>query len=94
MNTQQVYCGQCKNELQEQPNITENQRSPCPFCGSKTRDYTMTLEERIDHHEFIKGKSFPPGSKKWIQKAEGGNSLYQKNRRMEHVESELQPCHE
>jgi hypothetical protein len=34
-----VICGSCKIMLQEDPGLEENQRRPCPACGSLTRSF-------------------------------------------------------
>lgn len=76
MVTVRTYCDECKNELDERPHLSFDARKPCPFCDSKMRRYSAIAEDGIEVHESVDAESFPPGSKKWRQKTEMGDSLY------------------
>lgn len=38
-----VRCGKCGRKLDESPSLPENQRQPCPDCGSTSRKFDLHL---------------------------------------------------
>jgi hypothetical protein len=52
------YCASCGKELNELPNISPNQRKPCPACGSFNRKFLVSIIETMEIHESLgmKGK--------------------------------------
>lgn len=37
------FCGECGTAIDEPPNIAPENRLPCPFCGSKSRHFHLTV---------------------------------------------------
>jgi hypothetical protein len=42
-----VKCGQCGFILDEPPSLDPSLRSACPWCGSKARNFEVTIHERV-----------------------------------------------
>ena len=78
MTETRVLCGGCGKELKESSNTTKSGRKKCSNCGSTIRNFVVVLEERVELHDFLTLKLFPPGIKKWKQRVQSGESLYRK----------------
>ena len=63
-----VRCGGCEEVLDESSNIAEDERTPCPHCGSKARRVGKEHTDPMTTTEYIEAKGKPgrkkPGKKK------------------------------
>jgi hypothetical protein len=69
-----VACGKCGRSLDDQQSIPVEQRQPCPDCGSITRQFRVTVEDRIEMHESVTVTSARAGARKWFQRTVSGDS--------------------
>ena len=69
-----VRCSNCKALLNEAP----SKQTPCPFCGSITALFELSINEGIVHHETIGMKArHGKGQKPFIEQ-KSGSELYRK----------------
>ncbi len=61
-NIPMVKCSKCKKPLSEACNIEEQNRAPCPGCGSIGRCFEFTLSEniKIEDHVLRRFKHIDP----------------------------------
>src|SRR3990170_3638504 len=58
-----VNCTECGNPLDESPSLPEDQRRPCPNCGSMARTFHVSILDTGKGHERLGWKA---------RRAEGG----------------------
>ena len=75
----EMYCRDCGEKLSEEDKI-------CPNCGSKKRNIVVTLEEKIELHNQIKGKVKEKGVKRPVKEFKIGNDLHRKSGKRYHRE--------
>jgi DNA-directed RNA polymerase subunit RPC12/RpoP len=42
-----IQCGECQRRVQDDGGLPEEERSPCPYCGSRTRLFNVSVHETI-----------------------------------------------
>ncbi|MBI4267996.1 MAG: hypothetical protein HY662_04340 [Chloroflexi bacterium] len=61
---QSVECGNCGYALPlDNLSKPSDECSPCPNCGSLKRKFNVTIEDRVESHEYLKGEMKKPSSK-------------------------------
>lgn len=63
----EVCCGECQQTLNESSSLPDDQRQPCPNCGSLTRTNKITFVEMLTVHESLRMRSKQPGKGGWIR---------------------------
>lgn len=69
--TQVVACGHCARIMEESSAIPGDQRTPCPNCGSRSRQVRMGIADSLTVRDGIRGKvrsgeAGKPGAKPWL----------------------------
>ena len=54
----EITCMSCGEKLDNSYNLNPNK--PCPKCGSKKRNITLTTSDSVEEHDCIKGKVKDP----------------------------------
>ncbi|MCD6474612.1 MAG: zinc ribbon domain-containing protein [Thermoplasmata archaeon] len=75
----EIYCRNCGKKL-------SNDNEVCPNCGSKKRNIIVTLKDKIELHDQIKGKVKRQGFKKPIREFKVGDDLHHKSGKWYHKE--------
>jgi len=75
----EIYCKNCGKKLSEDNEV-------CPNCGSKKRNIKITLQDKIELHDQIKGKIKEKGVKKPIKEFKVGDDLHRKSGKWHHRE--------
>jgi len=70
-----AQCGSCGAILSEP---AEEQRSPCPLCGSTTRQFANALQDGLGFMEHLRSKGRQAGSNKVAFDVRSGASYYRK----------------
>jgi hypothetical protein len=60
-----VQCGQCQRLLREPAGLTEEDRQPCPACGSVTRHVNVMVSDTATAHESLRIRSKQAGKGGW-----------------------------
>jgi len=76
-----VRCGQCGKELDESFSLPVAERSPCPDCGSSTRQFAVTINETIELHSKLSMKGRRPRMKRPFVEQVSGDDLNRKSGR-------------
>jgi hypothetical protein len=69
----EVCCGECKQALNESTSLPEEERQPCPNCGSLTRMHKITIVETVAIHEGLRLRSKQPGKGGWMRDFQTGD---------------------
>jgi len=75
---EEIRCRDCGQKLSKSDEF-------CPNCGSKKLDKVLILEEKLEIHERIKGKSKEEGAKP-VQEFTAGDDLHRKSEKWHHRE--------
>lgn len=78
----EMYCKGCGEKLTKDDKV-------CPNCGSKKRNIVVTLEDKIELHEQIKGKVKEKGVKKPVKEFKVGDDLHRKSGKWHHIEMHI-----
>ncbi len=84
-----VICGDCGKELDERPDLPESERKPCPNCGSLKRTVVAEVEDKVELHDKLKVRAYPPNSKRWTQEVTSGDDLYKKTNEWNKLERNI-----
>ncbi len=63
----EVCCGACQQTLHESHSLPDDERQPCPSCGSLTRIHKITIVETLAVHESLRVRSKQPGKGGWMR---------------------------
>jgi hypothetical protein len=63
----EVCCGACQQTLHESHSLPDDERRPCPSCGSLTRMHKITIVETLAIHESLRVRSKQPGKGGWMR---------------------------
>lgn len=67
-----VYCKNCNQQLSEDNKV-------CSNCGSKKKNVILEIKEKIEHHDWIKGKTKNKCIKRPVQEIFAGDNLCKKS---------------
>ena len=73
-----VICAKCKILLNEDYNVPENLRKPCPKCGSLSRHSRRTMTGDLGFHKKLKLKARHGSKGKPFFESIFGSDLYRK----------------
>lgn len=68
-----VYCGECQQPLDESSSLPDDERQPCPHCGSLRRLHKITIVETLAVHESLRVRSKQPGKGRWMRDLRTGD---------------------
>jgi hypothetical protein len=68
----EVCCGSCQQVLDERIPLVEEERQPCPHCGSLTRLQKVSIAETTVAHESLRLRIGRPGKGGWIRDYQSG----------------------
>lgn len=71
-----LYCQNCGNKIFESAGLASEDRSPCPFCGSKNRSFNITISDTITIHEMLGTKAKRPGDKRPFIEQKAGEDFH------------------
>jgi hypothetical protein len=73
-----VLCGSCGQQLEESPQLLPEQRTPCPTCGSTTRNFNVEIHETVTARTKLGLKHKRQGLRKPIYEEVSGEDLHRK----------------
>src|SRR5690348_17270435 len=79
---QESLCVECGAELHEP---RREPTTPCPVCGSLSRQVAAQLHDGINFHDGNRAKAFKPGSSKFYVDMRSGPSYYRKGNQWHHL---------
>jgi len=63
----EVCCGECQQPLDESSSLPDDERQPCPNCGSLRRLHKITFFETLAAHDSLRLRSKQPGKGGWMR---------------------------
>lgn len=76
-----VKCGNCGRELDESPSLPVSERTPCPDCGSTSRQFAIAINETLELHSKLGMKGRRPGMKRPFVEQVSGHDLHRQSGR-------------
>ena len=81
-----VKCGTCGEELKEPTNLTPENRTPCPKCGSLIRNYSAEIQDSMRLLDKFGMKAKRGGKGKPFIETVNGDDLHKKTGKWNHIE--------
>src|SRR5574341_186246 len=77
----EVLCGNCRAQLDEDPQAPTEQRKPCPSCGSLSRHVNLAVSDTVKLYSKVNVKGKRPGLKRPFIEQTVGDDLHRKTGR-------------
>ena len=74
-----VSCGECKVQLEEDPNLQPEERTPCPECGSLSRTFHVFIHDTVSIKSKLGMKGRHAGGGKPFIEQISGDDLHRKS---------------
>lgn len=78
---ERVRCGKCGKELEESLSLPVTERTPCPDCGSTSRQFAVAINETLKLHSKLSMKGRRPGMKRPFVEQVSGHDLHRESGR-------------
>jgi len=77
----EVQCDECRERIEESPHLADEDRLPCPRCGSRSRYIRVAVSGTLVTHSKLALKGQRLGLKKPFIEQVVGDDLYRKTGR-------------
>ncbi len=78
VDSKTVLCGECKIQLEEDPNLPAKERAPCPKCGAVSRTFHVSIHDTVTMKSKLGMKGRHAGGGKPFVEQISGDDLHRK----------------